>query len=100
MKLAFDDAALADLEGIYDWIARDSSRSAKSVVDRIFASIEELASFPYIGRPGRDEGTREWVIPRLPYIAVYEVDARREEVLIIAVFHGAQDREARLRERR
>jgi plasmid stabilization system protein ParE len=100
MKLVFDDAALADLDHVYKWIARDSRRAAKNVVDRIFASIENLALFPLVGRSGRDEGTREWVVPRLPYIVVYEVDAMREGVLVIAIFHQAQDRDAILKERR
>jgi addiction module RelE/StbE family toxin len=100
MKLLFDDRALGDLEGIFHWIAQDSPKSAKSVIDRIFASTELLASFPYMGRAGRDEGTREWVVPRLPYIAVYEVHEERGEVIVIAVFHGARDWEARVKERR
>lgn len=100
MRLTFDNRALGDLEGIYHWIAQDSPKSAKAVVDRIFASTELLASFPYMGRAGRDEGTREWVVPRLPYIVVYEVHEERSEVIVIAVFHGAQDWEARLKERR
>ena len=100
MKLSFDDRALGDLEGIYHWIARDSPRSAKAVVDRIVASTELLASFPYMGRTGRDEGTREWVVPRLPYIVVYEVHEASNEVIVVAVFHGSQDWEKRLRERR
>jgi toxin ParE1/3/4 len=100
MKLVFDDRALGDLEGIYRWIAQDSPRAAKAVVERIFASSELLASFPYMGRAGREEGTREWVVPRLPYIVVYEVHEVRGEVVVIAVFHGAQDWETRLKERR
>jgi toxin ParE1/3/4 len=100
MKLIFDDRALGDLEGIYRWIAQDSPKAAKAVVERIFASTELLASFPYMGRAGREEGTREWVVPRLPYIVVYEVHEDRDEVVVIAVFHGAQDWETRLKERR
>ena len=100
MRLVFDDLALADLEGIYHWIAEDSPQAAKAVVDRVFASIELLTSFPFMGRAGREDGTREWVIPRLPYIAVYEVHDDRGEVIVIAVFHGAQDWETQLKERR
>jgi addiction module RelE/StbE family toxin len=100
MKLIFDDRALGDLEGIYHWIAQDSPRSAKAVIDRIFASTELLASFPHMGRSGRDEGTREWVVPRLPYIVVYEVHEASDEVIVIAVFHGAQDWPDKLRVRR
>jgi hypothetical protein len=29
----------------------------------------------------------------LPYVIVYEIDEANQEVAIIAVFHGAQDRD-------
>ncbi|MGJ5181374.1 type II toxin-antitoxin system RelE/ParE family toxin [Bradyrhizobium oligotrophicum] len=54
MKLVFDDQALADIENIYSWISQDSPATAKTVVDRLFSSIELLISFPLIGRAGRD----------------------------------------------
>lgn len=92
MRLVFDDRALADLEAIYDWIAHDNPIAAKAVVERIFASTERLATFPLMGRAGRDAGTREWVVPGLPYIVVYEVDDAHGDVVIDAVFHGAQGR--------
>ena len=100
MRLIFDDRALADLEKIYNWIAQDDRQSAKAVVERVYASIELLASFPYMGRPGREESTREWAVPRLPYIVVYEVHEERDVIVVIAVFHGPQDWDARLKERR
>ena len=93
-------ARSAILKTIYRWIAQDSRKAAKAVVERVFASTELLPSFPYMGRSGREEGTREWVVPRLPYVVVYEVHEERGEVIVIAVFHGAQDWEARLKERR
>jgi plasmid stabilization system protein ParE len=34
MKLVFDDQALADLENIYDWIAQESSATAKTRVQK------------------------------------------------------------------
>ena len=93
MKLVFDDLALADLEGIYNWIAKDNAAVALKVVERLFASVEHLAAFPRMGHAGRDEGTLEWVVPRLPYIVVYEIHRERDEVIVVAVVHGAQDRE-------
>jgi toxin ParE1/3/4 len=93
MKLFFDDQALADLEGIFGWIAEDSPATAKIVIERLFSSTELLISFPFMGRAGRDPRTFEWPVPRLPYIVVYEVDQARERVVVTAVFHGAQDRE-------
>ena len=92
MKLVVDDQALADLESIYNWIAQDSPATARSVVDRLFSSVELLISFPFIGHVGHDQDTFEWVVPRLPYIVVYEVDQAQEQVIVTAVFHGAQNR--------
>jgi addiction module RelE/StbE family toxin len=93
VKLTFDDLALADLEGIYNWIAKDNPTAALAVVERLFESVEHLATFPHMGHAGRDEGTLEWVVPRLPYIVIYEVHADRDEVIVVAVVHGAQDRD-------
>ncbi len=93
MKLVFDEQALADLEGIYNWIAKDNPTAAKAVVEHLFESTEHLATFPKMGHAGRDEGTQEWVVPRLPYIVIYEIHAERNEMIIVAVVHGRQDRE-------
>lgn len=94
MKLVFDERALADLENIYNWIAKDNPTAAKVVVERLFASTEHLATFPEMGHPGRDEGTQEWVAPRLPYIVIYETHRERDEIIVVAVVHGAQERDA------
>jgi addiction module RelE/StbE family toxin len=94
VKLVFDDRALDDLERIFDWIARDSQAAARSVVDRLLSSAELLQSFPGIGRAGLVPGTFEWVVPRLPYIIVYEIDAAQDRLIVVAVFHGAQSRDA------
>ncbi|UPK01933.1 type II toxin-antitoxin system RelE/ParE family toxin [Bradyrhizobium sp. 170] len=93
MKLVFDDQAIADLENIFGWIARDSPATARIVTDRLFSSIELLISFPFIGHVGRDPDTFEWVVPRLPYVVVYEVDRVQERIVVTGVFHGAQNRE-------
>jgi plasmid stabilization system protein ParE len=42
---------------------------------------------------GRDEGTHELV--EAPYIIVYEVHEERDEIVVLSIFHGAQDREDR-----
>lgn len=46
-----------------------------------------------MGHIGRAPTTYEWVIPGLPYIVVYKIDSGANEVAVVAVFHGAQDRE-------
>jgi toxin ParE1/3/4 len=47
-----------------------------------------------MGHAGRVVGTYEWVVRGLPYIIVYQTSAAdADEVLILGVFHAAQDRE-------
>jgi plasmid stabilization system protein ParE len=64
---------------------------------RVGAALREAAEllrfFPRAGREGRSAGTREWVVRGYPYVLVYEVGmSDADEVMILAVFHGAQDR--------
>ena len=74
MKARLHPNALADIEFIFRWIEQDRPEAARHVVERIFAGIERLTEFPEIGRIGRASGTREWLIPRLPYMVVYEAE--------------------------
>lgn len=90
MILRFTAAAKADIQSIYDFIARENQVAAGHVVSVIEVSTRRLAQFPLSGREGAVETTRELVIPRLPYIAVYQVTA--ESVDVIAVFHAAQNK--------
>jgi plasmid stabilization system protein ParE len=50
-----------------------------------------MPGLAHMGRPGREEGMRELPVP--PYIIVYEVFEDRDELVILAVLHGAQRRD-------
>jgi len=46
-----------------------------------------------MGHKGQLPGTREMVVPGLPYIIVYRIENRKEgELTILGVYHGAQRR--------
>jgi len=92
MKVIIRDAAFADLEAISTWIAKDNPSAARSVISRILDAIERLGEFPGLGHEGKVAGTREWVVRRLPYIIVYEVDAAHDELRVLAILHGARNR--------
>lgn len=89
MTLRIYGPAQADIEAAFAYIAQDSPRAAQTVVERILASLESLPEHPGMGRPGRVEGTRELVIARTPYVAVYEVTT--QGVAVVRVIHGAQN---------
>ena len=94
MKVIFREAAYADLDRIFLWIARDRPRSAHAVVDRILDSAERLGRFPHMGHLGRASGTLEWLVPGLPHVVVYRIDDDADVIDVISVFHGAQDRDS------
>ena len=90
MKLRWQVSAVSDLAKIRDYISADSPSAARAVVDRVVRSVERLRTFPASGRLGQVQGTREVVVPGLPYIVVYTHDDIGVD--IVAIFHGAQKR--------
>ena len=92
MRLVFEEDALDDLQGVFNWIAKDNLRAAERLIDRIFRKLELLLlpGFARMGRIGLDPGTYELI--ERPYIVVYEVREQRSEIVVLAIFHGARDR--------
>jgi len=88
VRLRLSVPAARDLQGIYDYVAKDSPRSARSVIERIDAVLDLLDQHPALGRPGRVEGTRELVVTRTNYVAIYQIDG--EVIDILRVLHGRQ----------
>lgn len=82
--------ALADLDDIAGYIARDDPETARAVVARIWERARMLKDQPGMGRPGRVPGTRELVLPGLPFILPYRVD--KGEVQVLRVLHTARRR--------
>lgn len=89
MNISFTPEAEADLDAIYDYIEQDNPVVAEQVIQRILQAIAILESFPLLGRPGRIERTREFLIPNLPYLAVYRI-ADETQIDVIAVIHMAR----------
>ena len=90
MRLRWRLSAVNDLAKIRDFISENDPDAAGVVIDRVLRSIDQLATFPKSGRVGQISGTRELVVPGLPYIVVYTTD--ETDISIIGVFHGARDR--------
>ncbi len=93
MRVAFEPGASDDLDRAYAWIAKDNPRAAAELIARIEAKVMQLAApeLTHMGRPGLVSGTRELL--EWPYIVVYRIDEVRDEVVVVAVVHGARDRD-------
>ena len=92
MNLHYTLAAHAHISRIYDYIEMQNPLAASRVVARIRSAAERLTENPEMGRIGAAVDTREWVVRGLPYIIVYEVQAERGQVVVLGIYHGAQQR--------
>lgn len=87
--------AVADLDGIWYYVARESGsiETANQLIDSITDRFFLLATHPYLGRD-RDEdfgiGSRSIAVGE--YIIIYWVEDT--DVLILHVVHGRRDIEA------
>ena len=88
MEIVWRPIALEDLEQARQYVAEHNPRAADRQWGRILTAVERLAVLPGIGRPGRVEGTRELVVPRMPYIVAYTVIGN--EVMILSIIHSSR----------
>ncbi len=88
MKIVWSTRASYEIDEIPAWIALDKPQNARLVALRIEKSLQQLEAFPEIGRRGVFPGSRELVVPRTPYILVYEIAL--EYIGILLVRRGAR----------
>lgn len=88
MRLRWTASAVRDLERITDYLFDETPQHAPRLVRSLYKSATALKTFPNLGRPGKKLGTRELVIPSLPYIVVYQVG--ENTVYIARLLHAAQ----------
>jgi len=71
-----------------NYIAADNARAAIRLDEEIDRQVDLLAEHPLMGRQGRVKGTRELVIGRSPFIAVYRIN-KGKRIEILRILHGA-----------
>ncbi len=89
MRVLWTSAALGHLADIYEHVARDSTRYAKRLVDRITARSRQIASFPEsapVVAEYADPTIRE--VLEGPYRVIYRIES--ELAIVLAVVHSAR----------
>jgi addiction module RelE/StbE family toxin len=90
MRIRWTPPAVADLQSISDYLKVHHAYYPQPTMRKLYEGIRNLKNAPYIGRPGRVEGTRELLFPPMPYIAVYRV--HEETIEVWRIYHTSQDR--------
>ncbi|TWB18972.1 addiction module RelE/StbE family toxin [Nitrospirillum amazonense] len=81
--------ALGDVDRHVAYIATFNLVAAERILRALLTTANSLLTFPNRGRPGSVPGTRELLVFP-PYVIIYEI--MDDEVVILRVWHGAQDR--------
>jgi toxin ParE1/3/4 len=89
MRIKWTAEAETHLDGIYHYIAKDSSLYASRTLDKLTRRAEHLIDYPRVGRivPKYDDpNLRELIVGS--YRVIYRITS--DHIEILAVFHGAQ----------
>jgi toxin ParE1/3/4 len=92
MKLRLTRRALADLEAISRYLRARNPPAAEHVEVAIKAALETLIDYPSAGRRQSASGVRKIVTSEYGYIVYYEVNVTLEEISILTIQHGRQER--------
>ena len=89
-QVVWSPSALADVDAIAEYIARDSADQAALFTTRLFEATDRLQDYPLSGRVIPEIGDVSWrEIPCGPYRIMYRVEG--DQVWIVGVVHGARD---------
>lgn len=90
-RVLWTRVALDDLKTISYRIEQERDLAiANRVCRAIYNAIQILRRYPFSGRPGDREGTRELVVSQTPYIVVYRL-IEDKAIQVLHIWHGAQD---------
>lgn len=92
MRVTYLSVAVLDLAEIRSYIAVDTPDTAQQIGNQLAQAINRLSTFPNLGKPGRVEGTRELITPKLgrtAYVIVYRI--RLERIEVLRVLSGMRD---------
>jgi addiction module RelE/StbE family toxin len=94
-RIRITPRALADLEGIFEYINRDSPQNAAKMIRTLLDAIDGLNILPRrfdVPRTGSVRGRQIRSMPVRPYLVRYRIDERERIVRVLRVRHGARQK--------
>ena len=91
MRLRLTARAHRDLSAVATYLLEheQNAKAASLVADAIERTFDRILQMPRIGKASGRAGTRELVVPRLPFTVVYRING--SDIEILTVFHTSQD---------
>ena len=86
MRIKITELAAQDLQLTKDYISQDKPNAALVVINRVIEAIENIVTFPSMGRTGRVPHTKELVVSGTPLIIVYQV--KQDTLYVVRVIRA------------
>jgi len=91
VNVLWTEAALSQLEAIYDYIAHTSPDYATRIIDRLTRRSIQISGFPFSGRMVPEYQLNEIrEVLEWPYRIIYLIRLDQSQIEILAVVHGAR----------
>ena len=89
MRLERSDAAVADVDGLWTYVAQDSERAADQLVDRLDEAFQSLLAFPRMGLPRADLAPNLRALRVVNLIVFYHVEG--DVLSVKRILHARMD---------
>ncbi|HDZ19434.1 MAG TPA: type II toxin-antitoxin system RelE/ParE family toxin [archaeon] len=91
VQIEWSEEAKADLDDILSYLSKSSTQYANSFFERVHEAIDNLISFPKIGRKvpeSKNERDRELSIQN--YRLIYRFIKEEDKIIIMMIIHGSR----------
>lgn len=88
MKIEWTRWAIDRWLETFEHLETENASAARRIAQSIFEVVDMLADHPLAGRVGKIAGTREFAVPRSPFIIGYEVNRSSDTLTVLTVFDG------------
>lgn len=88
MKIEWTKWAVDQWLETFEYLEAGNASAARRIAQSIFETVDILADHPFAGRTGKIDGTREFVVPRSPFIIGYEVDRSADTLTVVTIYDG------------
>ena len=83
-RIIWSPRSRGDLIGIAEYYDQFDPALAEQIIDRVETAPAPLLDFPELGSP-TTSGARKWLVPKTPYLLLYDVNG--DTIEVVAVQH-------------
>ncbi|MGM3306342.1 type II toxin-antitoxin system RelE/ParE family toxin [Anabaena sp. WFMT] len=88
MQIKWLHRALRNLEQAHSYVLKENPKAAQELILKIQNAANQLKNYPFMGKSGRVENTRELIISNSSYILIYRI--KEETVEILRILHTSK----------